>query len=433
MSESQFSTTTIALIIVGLIIGAGVGYMIKPTIPGGGIPDAEYESLMQEVADLTQDVVDLQAQIDELSGGKTIKAAFIYVGPIGDYGWSNAHDAGRLAAMEQFPWLETTYAEAVPEGDSLRYIDRYIQEGYDVVLTTSFGYMDDTVTAAAKYPDNIFWHCSGFVRDNNLGTYFSEFHQLYYLNGLMAGALTKTDKIGYVGSFPIPEVVRHIDAFALGVKEANPDAEVHVRWIYSWYDPTAATEAAEALIADGIDTMAFTEDSPAVIQVGQKHTEEGNQIYTFAHYSPMLEFGPDTVVSGQLVDWGKIYIDMFAKIYSGAYTNENLNDVDYWWMLKQGACTLGGDFDTPINSKFDAELKAYTVEDPVLGDISIYDLVQVRLEQMKEETVLFDPFTGPIYDNEGNLMFEAGQRGSHDDLWSINWYVDNIVGAVPVL
>jgi simple sugar transport system substrate-binding protein len=147
----------------------------------------------------------------------------------------------------------------------------------------------------------------------------------------------------------------------------------------------------------------------------------------------MLEFGPDTVVSGQLVDWGKIYIDMFAKIYSGAYTNENLNDVDYWWMLKQGACTLGGDFDTPINSKFDAELKAYTVDDPVLGEISIYDLVQVRLEQMKEETVLFDPFTGPIYDNEGNLMFEAGQRGSHDDLWSINWYVDNIVGAVPVL
>ncbi len=433
MSESSFSTQTFVLIIVGLLIGAGVGYMIKPTIPGGGIPDAEYEELNQEIIALNEELVDMQAQIDALAEPETLKAAFIYVGPIGDYGWSNAHDKGRLAAMEQFPWLETTYAESVPEGDSLRYIDRYIQEDYDVVLTTSFGYMDDTLTAAAKYPDNIFWHCSGFVREANLGTYFSEFHQLYYLNGLMAGALTKTDKVGYVGAFPTPEVVRHIDAFALGVKATNPDAEVHVRWIYSWYNPTAATVAAEALIADGIDSIAFTEDSPAVIQVGQRHTEQGNQIYTFAHYSPMLEFGPDTVVSGQLVDWGKIYIDMFAKMYSGAYTNENLADVDYWWMLKQGACALGGDFDTPINAKFHDELKAYMIDDPLLGEISCYDLVYARLDEMMEETVLFDPFTGPISDNEGNLKFAVGQRGTHDELWSINWYVSNIVGEVPVL
>jgi simple sugar transport system substrate-binding protein len=147
----------------------------------------------------------------------------------------------------------------------------------------------------------------------------------------------------------------------------------------------------------------------------------------------MLEFGPDSVVSGQLVDWGKIYIDIFAKIYSGAYTNENLANVDYWWMLKQDACALGGDFETPINSKFEDELKAYMVEDPILGEIDVYDLVFVRLDQMKEETVLFDPFTGPIYDNEGNLKFVAGQRGTHDELWSINWYVDNIIGEVPVL
>jgi len=407
--------------------------MLKPTIPGGGIPDSEYEELNQEIIALSGELIDLQEQIDALAEPDTLKAAFIYVGPIGDYGWSNAHDQGRLAAMEQFPWLETTYAEAVPEGDSLRYIDRYIQEGYDVVLTTSFGYMDDTITAAAKYPESIFWHCSGFIREANLGTYFSEFHQLYYLNGLMAGALTKTDKVGYVGAFPFPEVVRHIDAFALGVKAANPDAEVHVRWIYSWYDPTAATEAAEALIAEGIDALAFTEDSPAIVQVGQKHTEEGNQIYTFGHYSPMTEFGPDSIVSGQLVDWGKIYIDMFAKIYSGAYTNENLADVDYWWMLKNDACALGGDFDTPINEKFVDELKAYMIDDPLLGEISSYDLVFKRLDQMKEETVLFDPFTGPIYDNEGDLMFAAGERASHDDLWSINWYVSNIIGEVPVL
>jgi len=432
LSESQFSTTTIALIVVGLLIGAGAGYMLKPTVPGGGIPDAEYEELQQEVATLTAQVADLQAQVEELQAGETLKAAFIYVGPIGDYGWSHAHEMGRQAVVEQFPWLETTYAESVPEGDSTRYIDRYVQEGYDVILTTSFGYMDDTVTSAAKYPDKIFWHCSGYQRDANLGTYFAEFHQLYYLNGLMAGAMTKTNKVGYVGAFPTAEVVRHIDAFALGVKESNPDAEVQVRWIYSWYDPTAATEAAEAMIADGVDALAFTEDSPAVIQVGQSHTEQGEQIYTFAHYSPMLEFGPDTVVSGQMVDWGVIYKDIFSKIYSGVYTNENLEDVDYWWMLKHGACTLGGDLETPINPIFEDELKAYMVEDPILGEISVYDLVYVRLDQMMEETVLFDPFDGPIYDNEGTLRFAEGQRASHDDIWTIDWYVDNIVGSVPV-
>jgi simple sugar transport system substrate-binding protein len=244
--------------------------------------------------------------------------------------------------------------------------------------------MDDTVTAAEKHLEKIFWHCSGYQRKANLGTYFSEFHQLYYLNGLMAGALTKTDKVGYVGAYPIPEVVRHIDAFALGVKEVNPEATVSVKWIYAWYDPTAATEAAEALIAEGIDAIAFTEDSPAVVQVGQKHTEEGDQVYTFSHYSPMQEFGPDSCVSGQLVNWGVIYEDILAKIYSGAYDNTNLADVDYWWMLKHGAAELGGAWGVPINPKFVNELKSISVTDEVLGEIDIYDLVMARLDQMKE-------------------------------------------------
>ena len=149
-----------------------------------------------------------------------MKAAFIYVGPIGDYGWSHAHDQGRLYVESKFPWLETAYSESVAEGDALRYLDRYIDEGYDIVFTTSFGFMDDTVAAAGKYPDKIFWHCSGYERRANMGTYFSEFHQLYYLNGLMAGALTKTDKVGYIGAYPIPEVVRHIDAFALAFRRS---------------------------------------------------------------------------------------------------------------------------------------------------------------------------------------------------------------------
>ncbi|MFQ6014543.1 MAG: BMP family ABC transporter substrate-binding protein [Anaerolineae bacterium] len=362
-----------------------------------------------------------------------LKAAWIYVGPIGDYGWSHAHEQGRLYVQEKFPWLEALPpAEAVPEADVDRFIERFIvEEGADVVFTTSFGFMDATIEAGEKHPDKILWHCSGYKRAKNVGTYFAEFHQLYYLNGLMAGALTKTGKVGYVAAHPIPEVVRHINAFALGVKEVNPEATVDVRWLFAWFDPAKAREATEALIAEGVDTLAFTEDSPTVIEVGQEYTEKGQPIYTFSHYSPMQKFGPDSVVSGQLVHWEVIYEDILAKIYAGAYTTENLADVDYWWMLKEGAAELGGDFGVPINPKFEDELKAVKVEDPVLGEISVYDLVMTRLNQMSEETVLFDPFTGPIKDQEGTVRIEAGRRGTHDELWLMDWFVDNIVAELP--
>ena len=243
-----------------------------------------------------------------------LKAGFIYVGPVGDYGWSHAHDMGKKFAEEKFPWLETVIVESVAESDSARIIDRLIQgQKCDVVFTTSFGYMEDTVKAAKRYPDKLFMHCSGFKTAENLGTYFGDLYQMYYLNGLMAGALTKSNKLGYVAAFPIPELVRHIDAFALGIKAVNPDAKLHVRWTYAWYGPDKAKEAAEALIAEGCDGLAFTEDTPAVIEVGQDHTEKGKQIYTFSHYSPMQPYGKDSVVSGQLMNWGGIYATILER------------------------------------------------------------------------------------------------------------------------
>ncbi len=363
---------------------------------------------------------------------KGLKAAFVYVGPIGDYGWTHAHDLGRKYVENKFPWLETTYAESVAEGDAARFIDRFIQEEKaDVVFTTSFGYMDDTIKAGEKYPDKIFFHCSGYKRRANVGTYFAEFYQLYYLNGLMAGALTKSNKIGYVAAHPIPEVVRHINAFAIGAREVNPDVTLDVRWLFAWFDPAKAREAAESLIAAGVDVLAFTEDSPTVIEVGQEYTEKGQPIYTFSHYSPMQKFGPDSVVSGQLVHWEVLYEDILAKVYAGAYTPTNLENVDYWWMLKEGAVELGGDFGVPINPKFEGMLKDKKVKDPVLGEISVYDLVFKRLEQMSEETVVFDPFTGPIKDQNGQLRIPAGTRATHDDLWTIDWFVEGIVGEIP--
>ncbi|RLG53715.1 MAG: BMP family ABC transporter substrate-binding protein, partial [Thermoproteota archaeon] len=329
-------------------------------------------------------------------------------------------------------WLETAYAESVSEADVDRIIDRFIQEGYDIVFTTSFGYMDATIKAGSKYSDKIFFHCSGYKRAGNVGTYFAEFYQVYYLNGLIAGALTKTGKVGYVAAHPIPEVIRHINAFAIGVKEVNPEAKVYVRWLFSWYDPAKAREAAEALIAEGCDVLAFTEDSPTVVQVGQEYTEKGRQIYTFAHYSPMLKFGPDSCVSGQLVHWEKIYEDIIAKVYLGVYNTTNLQSVDYWWMLREGAVELGCDFGVPINPKFIPLLKEIKVTEKITGEeMSIYDLVMLRLKQMSEEVPTFDPFTGPLYDQEGNLRARPGERLGHDELWTMMWFVDNVVGEIP--
>ena len=349
------------------------------------------------------------------AGDKKLKAGFVYVGPVGDYGWSHAHDMGRKFAEQQLPWLETVYIESVAEADSARIIDRFVQgEKVDVVFTTSFGYMEDTLKAGKKYPDQKFMHCSGFKQSANVGTYFADLYQTYYLNGLMAGALTKTNKIGYVAAFPIPELIRHIDAFALGIKAANPKAKLHVKWIYAWYGPDKAREASEALIAEGCDTLAFTEDTPAVIEVGQEHTEKGKQIYTFSHYSPMQQYGKDSVVSGQLTDWGVMYVKILQDIYNGTWKNN-----DEWWLIAENAAILGGSFDNIINPKFVGELKTVEVDAPDLGKISVYDLIIKRYEQMKKGPDVFDPFSGPINDNTGKLQVKAGQRASKGDLLSI--------------
>ena len=357
----------------------------------------------------------------------TLKAGFIYVGPVGDYGYSHGHDQGRKYAEKQLPWLETVYVESVSEADCARIIDRMVQQQKcDVVFTNSFGYMDATVAAGKKYPDTLFMHCSGFKRAENVGTYFGDLYQMYYLNGIMAGALTKTDKAGYVAAFPIPELIRHIDAYALGIKAVNPDAKVHVRWTYAWYGPDKAKEAAESLIAEGCDALAFTEDTPAVIEVGQQHFEDGDPVYTFSHYSPMQAYGKDSVVSGQLIDWGGMYVKILKDIRNGEWTNK-----DIWWLAKEGAAILGGSHEDIINPKFVDDLKQVMVDTEDFGEISAFDLVVKRYAQMKKGVDVFDPFEGPVKDNKGDIRIKEGERASKQDLLSIDYYVDNVEGSIP--
>ncbi len=413
------------VLIVSMLLAACAQSATAPSAPEQPAQPAQQQEQPQAPA---------QPEVQE---GKKIKACFIYVGPIGDLGWTHAHEMGRQYVQNKYDWLETSYVESVAEADSARFIDRFVvEEKCTVVFTTSFGYMDDTLKAAQKYPDNFFVHVSGFKRAPNMATMMADFYQIYYLNGLMAGALTKSGKVGYVGAHPIPEVVRHINAFTLGVREANPEATVEVRWLYSWYDPAKAREAAESLIATGVDILAFTEDSPAVVQVAEEYTTQKNQpVYSFGHYSPMAEYGPNSIVSGQLVNWGLIYEDILTKIYLGIYTTKNLENVDYWGLLSGGwqlgapsSVELGGEFGVPINPKFEEPLKAYKVTEKYLGEISIYDLIFKRIEQMRDPALLFDPFTGPIFDQAGTERVKDGQRMSYLELTTIDWFVQGVLG-----
>ncbi len=361
----------------------------------------------------------------------TVKAAFVYIGPAGDFGWTYAHDQGRLYAEEQLPWLETVTVESVPEGDAVRFIDRLVQEQQvDVVFTTSFGYMDDTVQAAEKYPDVAFYHCSGFKRGPNMGTYMGDMYQIYYLNGLIAGALTQTDKIGYVAAFPIPELFRHMNAFALGIKEVNPEATVSAKWIYAWYGPDKAREAAEALVAEGCDMLGFTEDTPTVIEVAQEYQERGQDVWAFSHYSPMEAYGEDAVITGQLTDWGVLYVQMLEDYK--ANPDVDLTNYDLLWLMKENAVELGGTWEEKINPAYVDLVQETVVTSSLEGEISLYDLVMMRYEQMDQGRDIFDPFTGPITDQDGNVTVPAGEVASIPHLFAEMMYqVDNFDTAPP--
>jgi len=367
---------------------------------------------------------------------RKVKAAFIYVGPVGDYGWTHAHELGRRYVESKFPWLEATFKESVPEPEVLPVIDSFIEQGCDIVFTTSFGYMDGTIEAGKKYPDKWFWHCSGYKRRENVGTYFAELYQIYYLNGFIGGAVTRTGKLGYVPAFLIPEVVRHLNAFALGARDGarlagKGDVKVYVSSeLGAWFAPDAAKLAATTLIEQyDVDVIAYTEDSPAVLQTAEEYqTKRNKRVWSFSHYSNMMEYGPNAHLTGQIVDWGPIYEYILATYYAGAAKSE-----DIWARL--------GDF-TPVRWRRPVEESLMGGKEgvvymaPVKTEVvptNVLNAAKTLYEEMKE--LLFEPFSGydPIskepremYDNKGRKRIERGQRLSHDDLWSMDWFLDNV-------
>jgi simple sugar transport system substrate-binding protein len=357
---------------------------------------------------------------------KKLKAGFVYVGPIGDQGYTYAHDQGRLAAEKALPWLETTFAESVPEGDAQAVMDLMIKQGAKVIFATSSGYNPETLAVAKRHPDIIFANASGVTRASNVATYWAEAYQVDYLMGLIAGALTHTGKVGYVAPFPTSEIKRHVNSFALGVHEANPKASLCVRWIFAWYNPSAAKEAASALIGEGSDIFCFGEDSPTVAQVAAQH-----QMPSFSIITPMDKFAPDFIASGLIVHQDIFYLDFLKKVHDGTYTPKNLEGVDHWGLLASGAVELAVRSGNRIDEKYAVPLRKVMLKHPTLGSLSAYDLVLKRLEQMSKPTPEFDPWDGPVLDRKGVIRIKAGVHPGRDVLLTMDWAAPGIVGPWP--
>ncbi len=276
------------------------------------------------------------------------KVAFLYVGPVGDAGWSWAHDEARKDLDEHFPWIESTYMESVPEGaGAVRVLTQFAEKGYDLIFATSFGYMDPVIEVAGSYPDVTFMHCSGYKQADNVGTYFGRMYQPKYLSGLIAGQVSESGQIGYVAPHPIPEVIRHINAFALGVQVVNPEATVQVVWTNSWFDPGKEKEAAVAMLDAGADVIATGADSAAPMQAAQ---ERG--AYAIGYDSDGRQFAPEAFLTAPIWDWTVIYREVAQQVKDGTWQSS-----DYWNGLESGVVKLA-----PLSDHVPAESKTLVAE-----------------------------------------------------------------------
>ena len=329
---------------------------------------------------------------------KTVKAGFVYVSPVGDAGYSYAHDLGRKA-VEALPFATTAFVESVPEGaDSERVIRNMARSGFDIIFTTSFGYMDPTIKVAKEFPDVDFMHCSGFQKAANVSNYFGRIYQARYLTGLVAGSMTKSNKLGYVAAYPIPEVIRGINAFTLGVREVNPEAEVRVVWTKTWYDPALEKDAAKSLLDAGCDVIAQHQDSPAPQEAAQ---EAG--AYSVGYNSDMSSFAPKAHLTSAMWNWGPAYIKMVEEVRDGTWKG----DQSYWWSIKDGAVDIA-----PMGPMVPEDVKA---------------MVNAHRDELLagKDTI----FTGPIKNQKGEVVIAEGVTPPDGDLLGMTWFVEGVVGT----
>lgn len=330
---------------------------------------------------------------------KTVKAGFVYVSPVGDAGYSYAHDQGRQA-VDALDWVTTSFVESVPEGaDSERVIRNMARKGFDIIFTTSFGYMDPTIKVGKEFPDAKFMHCSGFKKSANVTNYFGRVYQARFLTGMVAGAMTKTDKLGYVAAFPIPEVIRGINAFAVGARQMNPDVEVRVVWTKTWYDPALEKDAAKSLLDAGCDVIAQHQDSPAP----QEAAEEAG-MYSIGYNSDMSSFAPKAHLTSAIWNWGPVYTKTVEQVRDGSWKG----DESIWWSMEDGVVDIA-----PMGPMVPEDVKSAVMDK--------------RAELVKGNDICF---VGPIKDQSGTIKIADGEKATDAQLHDMMWFVEGVVGTV---
>jgi len=290
-----------------------------------------------------------------------IDAAFIYTSEVGEVGWDRAHEDARQMVDEQYDWLNTEYTEAVAPGDVSRVLEQYATNGFDVIFGTTFGYMDTMYEVSQQFPDVAFEHCSGYRMNENMGRYFGRLYQSRYLCGVAAGHLTETDTIGYVAAFPIPEVIRQINAFVHGARTVNPDVEANVRWINAWLDPPAVTQAVNALTSDGADVINNHNTSPAAVR-----TAAENEAWAFTYTTSMADQGGEYYAGSAVFNWEEHYAPTCEAVAAGEWESDAV-----WGGLESGIVGLD-EFgpQVPDDVVSDVETKREEIID---GDRSVWE------------------------------------------------------------
>ena len=330
------------------------------------------------------------------------KVGFVYVGPVGDGGWTYEHDKGRQAVEAAFgDDVETMFVESVAEGpDAERVMTQMALEGADLIFTTSFGYMDQTINIAKKFPNVRFEHATGYKTADNVSVYSARFYEGRAIQGLIAGEMTESNIIGYIGSFPIPEVVRGINSAYIQAKKVNPDVEFKVIWVYTWFDPAKEADAAKVLIEQGADVILQHTDSTAPLAAA---AEAGNVI-GFGQASDMAEYTDGPRVSSIIDNWGPYYVARTKAVMDGTWETVNTWDGIGAGMVGIGAMT-----------------------DRIPAD------VQKAAEALKASIASgeFHPFTGPLKKQDGSDWLADGEVADDGTLAGMNFYVEGIEGDIP--
>src|SRR5271168_1425272 len=331
-----------------------------------------------------------------------LKVAFVYLGPRGDGGWTQQHDVARQKLEKAMgDKIKTTYVESVPEtADSVRVFRQLAADGNKLIFATSFGYMEPLQKVSKVFPDVKFEHVNGFKTAPNIVIYEPRFEEGFYLIGTIAGQMTKSNTLGFIGSFPIPSVMRNVDSMTLGALAVNPNVKMKPIWVNTWYDPGKERQAAETLVAQGADNVGQNTDSPASIQVAQ---EKGT--YAFSIDADMSSFGPKAQLTGTTEDWSGYYIAETKKVLDGTWTGNRHTR----WGLKEGMVVMA-----PLNPAIPPEA------------VKVFEAKKAALISGE-----LKPFTGPIKDNAGKEMVAAGAVMTPETFNSLNWYVDGIDGSVP--